>query len=62
MTPKLKEAYAQRMNPQLKTKFLSLSPDKQTSILIALDSFHQAIEQETFKLLLSLINSQAEDK
>ena len=60
MSKKLEDAYVQRMSPELKAKFTALSTDERAAILKAMIRFHQIMEEETFQLVLGMINAQAE--
>jgi hypothetical protein len=57
MSKKLEDAYVQRMSPELKAKFTALSADERAAILKAMIRFHQVIEEETFQLVLGMINA-----
>ena len=60
MSKKLEDAYVQRMSPELKAKFTALSTDERAAILKAMIRFHQVIEEETFQLVLGMINAKIE--
>ena len=60
MSKKLEDAYVQRMSPELKAKFTALSADERAAILKAMIRFHQVIEEETFQLVLGMINAKTE--
>jgi hypothetical protein len=60
MSKKLEDAYIQRMSPELKAKFTALSADERAAILKAMIRFHQVIEEETFQLVLGMINAKTE--
>jgi hypothetical protein len=57
---KLEDAYVQRMSPELKAKFTALSSEERAAILKAMIRFHQVMEEETFQLVLGLINAKTE--
>jgi hypothetical protein len=57
---KLEDAYVQRMSPELKAKFKALSTDERAAILKAMIRFHQVMEEETFQLVLGMINAKTE--
>jgi len=57
---KLEDAYVQRMSPELKAKFTALSTYERAAILKAMIRFHQVIEEETFQLVLGMINAKTE--
>ena len=57
---KLEDAYVQRMSPELKAKFTALSTDERAAILKAMIRFHQVMEEETFQLVLGMINAKTE--
>ena len=57
MSKKLEDAYVQRISPELKAKFTALSADERAAILKAMIRFHQVIEEETFQLVLGMINA-----
>ncbi len=57
---KLEDAYVQRMSPELKAKFTALSSEERGAILKAMIRFHQVMEDETFQLVLGLINAKTE--
>jgi hypothetical protein len=60
MSKKLEDAYVQRMSPELKAKFTALSTDERAAILKAMIRFHQVMEEETFQLVLGMINAKTE--
>jgi hypothetical protein len=60
MSEKLENAYVQRMSPELKAKFTALSSAERAAILKAMVRFHQVLEEETFQLVLGMINAQTE--
>ena len=60
MSKKLEDAYVQRMSPELKAKFSVLSAEERVAILKAMIRFHQVMEEETFQLVLGMINAKAE--
>ena len=60
MSKKLEDAYIQRMSPELKAKFTALSSDERAAILKAMIRFHQVIEEETYQLVLCMINAKTE--
>ncbi|HLB99943.1 MAG TPA: hypothetical protein VJL33_01295 [Candidatus Bathyarchaeia archaeon] len=62
ISKKLEDAYVQRMPPELKEKFVALSVDERKAILKALLRFHQVIEEETFQLVLGMVNARLEKK
>ena len=62
ISKKIEDAYVQRMPPELKEKFAALSVDERRVILKALVRFHQVIEEETFQLLLGMVNARLEKK
>jgi len=59
---KLEDAYIQRMSPELKAKFTALSAEERAAILKAMIRFHQVMEEETFQLVLGMINAKTEEK
>jgi len=59
---KLEDAYIQRMSPELKEKFTALSAEERAAILKAMIRFHQVMEEETFQLVLGMINAKTEEK
>ena len=62
ISKKLEDAYVQRMPPELKEKFVALSVDERKAILKALLRFHQVMEEETFQLVLGMVNAHLEKK
>jgi hypothetical protein len=60
ISKKLEDAYVQRMSLELKAKFMALSTDERAAILKAMIRFHQVIEEETFQLVLGMINAKTE--
>ena len=60
MSRKLEDAYVQRMSPELKAKFTALSTDERAAILKAMIRFHQVMEEDTFDLVLGMINAKTE--
>jgi hypothetical protein len=48
------------MSPELKAKFTALSADERAAILKAMMRFHEFIEEETFQLVLGMINAKIE--
>jgi hypothetical protein len=60
MSKKLEDAYVQRMSPELKAKFIALSTDERAVILKAMIRFYRVMEEETFQLVLGMINAKTE--
>jgi hypothetical protein len=50
------------MSPELKAKFTALSAEERDAILKAMIRFHQVMEEETFQLVLGMINAKTEEK
>ena len=62
ISKKTEEAYVQRMPPELKEKFVALSSDERAAITKALSRFQKVIEEETFQLVLGIVNARSEKK
>jgi hypothetical protein len=62
ISKKLEDAYVQRMPEELKKKFLELSADERAATIAALVRWHQVIEEETFQLLLGIVNARCKKK
>ncbi len=62
ISKKIEDAYVQRMPRELKEKFVALSANERAAIIKALLRFHQVMEEETFQLVLGIVNARLEKK
>ena len=59
---KVRGRLSSKMSPKLKAKFTALSKDERAAILKAMIRFNQVMEEETFQLVLGIINAKTEKK
>ena len=57
MPKHLEEAYLQRMPKELRVRWNTLSTDVRTEILKALQRYHHVMENETYQLLLGIVDA-----
>ena len=53
----LEEAYLQRMPPELRTQFSALPDSAREAALKAMVRFHEVMEEETFRLVLGMLQA-----
>jgi hypothetical protein len=62
ISKKLEVTFVDRMPEDVKLKFLALSGEEREAIIKVLVRFQQIIEEETFQLLLGIINARFDKK